>query len=457
MLYSRRNAIQLGCMSGAALFLKNFASAQASTEEPHFFVTIFMGMGIDNTYLFDGRPLNFTKHKKIQNYSNQEPFVWKTKKGECLASPVAKPLEKFKSDLCIVNGLMMAHEFEGHGQNELFFLTGSAFGGNGFIPQFYSKKSYPLSYLNLGASDNESAVKNSQLSFSADKRTFKEIQSSLKNYNIKTDPAMVFLQQEMLLGQEKSGNFFLGKKQLLKALEANSDLASRILKLQISGGAEEYGAVWDVGLIQQIFATGLAPAVYLNLTANSGGLDVHGEVEAAEYPKSLGEHVSKLANIFDDLKNTPFNSHKSLWDVTTVMVTSEFGRTMRQIDKPIDKTGTDHNPLSSFAILAGKGIRGNQVVGASDLDTLDASGNFTQVSGAHRIVDSEFLKLMSKPFDFKNQEVRKDLPAEFDVKDYLTMSSLMNGLYSMFGVEKSLYRTLDRRGTIAAPLTRILL
>ena len=54
-----------------------------------------------------------------------------------------------------------------------------------------------------------------------------------------------------------------------------------------------------------------------------------------------------------------------MFDVTTVMIASEFGRTLRSLDSPIDNTGTNHNQFSNSVLIGGKGIRGGMVIGES--------------------------------------------------------------------------------------------
>ncbi len=53
---------------------------------------------------------------------------------------------------------------------------------------------------------------------------------------------------------------------------------------------------------------------------------------------------------------------KGLLDSTVVFVTGEFGRT----PKISQRGGRDHYPRAMFCLLAGGGIKGGQVVGASD-------------------------------------------------------------------------------------------
>jgi uncharacterized protein (DUF1501 family) len=65
---------------------------------------------------------------------------------------------------------------------------------------------------------------------------------------------------------------------------------------------------------------------------------------------------SALAGLFTAL------DWKGLLETTTVFITGEFGRT----PKINPNAGRDHHPRAMFCILGGGGIRGAQVVGASD-------------------------------------------------------------------------------------------
>ena len=158
-----------------------------------------------------------------------------------------------------------------------------------------------------------------------------------------------------------------------------------------------------------------------------------------------------IYKILRTLKDTPFDEKRSMFEVTTVMVTSEFGRTMRIDNSPISETGTNHNPLNNSVLLAGKGIKGGLVIGASDLEDENASA-----SGAHLTVDKSLEKLMGRPFDFKTQTSRLDRPSTFDIKDYLTINSVVNTIYTLFDVPPNLHRAVDRMGPPALTLPSIL-
>ena len=82
-------------------------------------------------------------------------------------------------------------------------------------------------------------------------------------------------------------------------------------------------------------------------------------------------------------------------DVTTFLVSAEFGRTMRQNYVPFANTGTDHNPASNMFLIGGKGIRGGMVIGESDFRASDET-----LSKAHLTIDPVKEKLVGRPFDF---------------------------------------------------------
>jgi hypothetical protein len=91
------------------------------------------------------------------------------------------------------------------------------------------------------------------------------------------------------------------------------------------------------------------------------------------------------------------------------------------------------------------------IVGASDFQSA-----FEPLSLAHLKLDQNMLKVMGRPFDFTAMAPAPLLPEVFDPARYLTVASVVNTLYSAFGVPSSHYRTLDRAGK-AAPVLGALL
>ena len=138
-------------------------------------------------------------------------------------------------------------------------------------------------------------------------------------------------------------------------------------------------------------------------------------------------------------RHWPFDAKRSMLDVTTVMVASEFGRTMRAPEMPIQATGTNHNQFANTILLGGKGIRTGLVIGATDLvDEKDTP------SRAHFAMDPALEKVMGRPIDFTTLRVRPVRPDAFDIEDCLTIGSVVNTLYAAFCVPKSRYRSNGR-------------
>jgi len=91
-------------------------------------------------------------------------------------------------------------------------------------------------------------------------------------------------------------------------------------------------------------------------TVSFGGWDTH----TGNFKKCKESLLPELDQGLSGLLNTL--EVKGLLASTTVYVIGEFGRT----PKINDKAGRDHWPRAMFALLAGGGIRGGQVLGASD-------------------------------------------------------------------------------------------
>jgi uncharacterized protein (DUF1501 family) len=203
-----------------------------------------------------------------------------------------------------------------------------------------------------------------------------------------------------------------------------------------------------VALIAQCFRLSISrSAIY----APSEFFDVHATEQAKAQPKLFASAIAKVATLLKGLVDTPFDDRRSMFDVTTVMVASEFGRTMRAPDARIDETGTNHNQFSNSILLGGKGIRAGLVIGASDL-----CDETEEPSGAHVQLDPTLEKSMGRPFDFATLSPRRDLPAAFDIQDYLTIGSVVNTVYALFDVPKEHYRVLRRELPVAPVLNGLI-
>ena len=232
-----------------------------------------------------------------------------------------------------------------------------------------------------------------------------------------------------------AGRFATGAGTMHSALAQTGEMHRRLAQLQRpdpAGSAEDQ----SVSLIAQCFRLGIArSAVYLL----PEDFDVHSPELARKQPRMFATAMDRLVALFDGLIETPYDAKRSLLDVTTVMVASEFSRTLRSPDAPIDNTGTNHNSYCNTFLLGGKGVRPGLVVGASDL-----ADEQSVPSPAHLSLDPKLEKAMGRPFDFQKLQPRADNPQVFDIRDYLTVGSVVNTVYSLFGVPQARWRTVGR-------------
>ncbi len=105
-----------------------------------------------------------------------------------------------------------------------------------------------------------------------------------------------------------------------------------------------------------LLATRLVEAGVRFVTLNLGGWDTHSGNFPSLKTRLLPQLDAGLSGLLMALQA------KGLLDSTSVLVTGEFGRT----PKVNARAGRDHYPRAMFCVMAGGGMKGGQVIGASD-------------------------------------------------------------------------------------------
>lgn len=101
------------------------------------------------------------------------------------------------------------------------------------------------------------------------------------------------------------------------------------------------------------------------VTLTMGGWDTHANNFRQAKETLLPQLDQGLAGLFTTL------AAKGLLESTSILVTGEFGRT----PKINERAGRDHWPRAMFMLLAGGGMKGGQVIGASDAQAMGPSGD----------------------------------------------------------------------------------
>lgn len=453
MSLSRR---RLFTNSGAALLLGSASSLPAAVSRPrdaaaapHFFLEIFIAGGWDVSYLFDARPLAMTAAGKIQNYAGEEPELWTDRAGrKTWVGPAAQPLKKHFDSFSILNGVHMATSFDGHDQNALYSLTGNPFGGDTHLALF-GRGQTPLDFLQQGSFFGSGSIRNKGRAITLGPQSALALTNS-----VALEPSARRLGQliDGYVGsrleangasQPSSGLFADGSFKFREALRSSDEIESRLRRVKLDF-SEQTPIQQNMQVLGEYFRTGLTRSAVVFLNPS---IDAHDGNTAKNLPQSLKTIMGQLAQVFEYLKATaPVSAqNQSLMDETTILISSEFSRTMRQAALPLDKTGTDHNPLNNTVLLGGKGIKAGLIVGASDFREATET-----LSGAHLEMDASALSIMGLPFD---RSSLSSLPAyqpqlfpRYQIDDYLNFAAIANTLFELFGCDASHYWTNERNG-----------
>ena len=453
-MITRRSFLKNSSLSLAAACLPQFSLAQTlNQEDPHFFLSLTYFGGWDHSYLFDARPLDMTTRGLIQNYSNSQPTVWSSGDTEdWLANPLVNGLKKFSQDFCIVKGVMMATTFDSHGQNENYIFTGNAFGGDSFIPVINQtgkvrQKQIPMDGVLSGGSSV--TLTNGERMVELKPHDLKTVVETLCNNPVDlSQPEYQFLMSRYQQIATGNGGFSAGAERLFSAGDKAIELSQRLAKINTDFSTVENETKAFVAMLAQLFANQVSFSAQFNSYSQ---FDTHSAVGAKAQPTTFSYTIQEIKTLMDFLKSTPFDQNRSLLDVTTVMITSEFSRTMRIDGFPIDDTGTNHNTFNNTVLFAGKGIKGGQTIGGTDFQSSEE-----ELSAAHLQIDPIQEKVFGKPFDYSLQKAVNEKPGEFKLDHYINFKNLVNTLYSLFEVPRDNWWTLERTGPVAPAVSRIL-
>lgn len=447
MKHSRRSFLKFGAAGAGALMFPelNLLKAAPAGSEPHYFLMIIMNGGADPSYFYDGRPLAMTAAKKIQNYTKVEPTKWTgVNGGTCWAGSLSKPLDAFRDRFSVLNGVWMTPSFDGHLQNMNYLITGNAFGGESFVPHvnhtfntFTGRPHYSLDAIQSDAGELLWNANNHAGVVPLNPEAVGPFVKALgKTSPISaSDELGAFIHSRIERAATGKGRFGSGSHLMKVGLEEVPDIHQRLTNLK-AAAASDSDVKKAAVLMADCFKHSVArSAIYIMPEY----FDTHAPEGAKQQLTMFKSATDQITTILNTLKNSPYDGIRSMLDMTTFVITSEMGRTMRQNGMPIDGTGTDHNQFGNSVIIGGRGIKPGMVVGASDYQ--DAKET---VSKAHLSVDPRIERVIGRPFDFAAMMPRTDLPATIKPEEYLTINSVVNTIYDLFDVPKNHYRILGR-------------
>ena len=449
----RRGLLRFGCGTAALTLLPWPRAARAAAANPQFFMQIIIPNGMDVSYLFDARPLALTAAGLKSNYLRREPEEWRgSNGGRALATHLTAPLAPLKESFSVLNGVVMAAAFDGHDQNLNFIFCGNPFGGDAFLPWLnHGPAKRPLDFVSQGRIPAE--ISNGAAGIPLRPQAAASLAAQLKASGA-LDPAaplMRHLRARFAANRSGVGRFAAGAAAMDDAAEFAPGLGSILADVKVPPTGRETLAS-ALALTTEMMKRGATPsAVIILRPEGDDDLDTHDATSAGKSGEVIGSIASQLAQVIRHLHDTPFNETRSMFDVTTFAAVTEFSRTMRQTGMPIEGTGTDHNPLTNTVFIGGRGIKGGQVIGASDFQTADET-----LSAPHLAFDGDRLKIMGRPFDFATGRPFEGVVSDFKAERYLTFSSVVNTVMGLFSVDEKRQFLAERNGVVAPVLHQVL-
>lgn len=285
--------------------------------------------------------------------------------GGLRLGPSAVALAPHAADCLILNGVMMRRD-AGHDVVNLYMATGRGDGKAATLPVELA--------LSLGGGPY--GVVMSQSAYLAGKAA---TLSATRDILADTDPTkLITMLEEKLKLPSGFGNTPLlqAQRKVVESKQAAMSL-NTLLKQYLASGEK----VDDRHITAAAFAAGAARQAHLDVPLAGIGLDTHSQHEGNHLraQKGVWEWTAGLFSLF---------KKAGLFEKTTFMVISEWARTPALNAAK----GKDHNPFTNSVLLAGRGVQGGKVIGASRLITRKKAAN-------------GFSDHVAWPFDYKEQKL----------------------------------------------------
>lgn len=291
-----------------------------------------------------------------------------------------KPLFGNLEDLCIINGLLMDLNSNIHETNRDYMSSGNLERTTAFFP-FALAQSFPAkSQTRVGYFMEYEPLRDNNY-------FLKSATKNLTSFSEKTDDAY----EDILLDDSSAASM---QKNIINQNKREQE--SILLLNRLIAETEKELSPTKIGYKQAALALAGLGSGYLKMAqvdmVMDPELDTHSSHKAQHLP-NLTEAFEYISKVIKFMKATPYkldpSLKKSLFDVTTVVITSEFARTTYSEGS----TGTSHNQYNNSCILFGGSVRGNTLIGESQI----YKGSEINVSGQPSL-------LHASPFNFQTQK-----------------------------------------------------
>jgi uncharacterized protein (DUF1501 family) len=422
---NRRTFLKISSLSGTGFWLNPVFNCQAlakglvSANVEGAFVLIVVKDGMDVTLGLDPwikLPAGIDDKDIFIEYAPDQ--VSSPAKG-FLLGPAAKALGPFAQDIAIINGVFQNDIDNGHDANLSYIKTGN---GAGLAPSasVATTDYFGRTPLGLLVLDSSPVFASKKVSVTSVRDITSWVLGSDFSSIVKSRAKEKTNQMtDLMLSQQAVLELGPYRKQMLARIEKS--------RKSLSSNKDE------VQTLLACLGSGAARVAEIEIRPANDNLDTHSD--------HVGRHLAgqkdvwnQIAELFKLSKSVPFkNSASSVFDKTTFVVVSDFARTPYLNSN----NGKDHNPNTNSVLIAGRGVRGGQVIGKSHIIS-------RKKSPKQQSIHTGF------PLDYKTLLTVEDRTrAGSEVVDFIYPENVMATVYQCAGLP------LDSMGPIKAS-TRIL-
>lgn len=330
----RRLFLKMLGMTGAGLALPNSLPLNVFAQAPAngYFILITVESGWDTSlstdpWIASQRPAESDYYLEYLQ-SDLLPF------GSGFLGPAMQPLSASFDRMAVFNGVFMNARDNGHPAMQRYAETGNGQGNLAVLPFEIEGRFFKSDFGVVANTGVYGASRPVSVWSTGSIRSKNELQV-VESFTSENGNTEVEAARNSLLKHEAKINEY---NRLLRELLTRSE--------QISEGQS----------ISLAFAANLSKTAMLKL--RSGNLDTHSAHPQA-HKNALTQAMSQVAEVCQALKGfqAPGQNGQSLYDVTTILVVSEFSRTPA-LNASL---GKDHNPQSNSAILIGPGVQSGKI------------------------------------------------------------------------------------------------
>jgi hypothetical protein len=413
-------ACGLGVSTLATGFAANVASslyvakARAGGASPvdQFIVIINMPGGWDTTLSCDAwtSPVRPAEADLFIEYRDDEV----TRVAGLALGPAMAPLIPFAKEMSIVNGVFLNSSDNGHPASHLYVFSGDP---------LLKAPSVSIELNRSVRSGPYGVVVNESIPLGGRAETVTTIAELIAIQNLDNP----INRMRAMLAAVQGESDLLTAARIIAGSDAEYQELVRLIQIEAATGE-----ISEPGALRAAFLSGTSSVAHYSLNT---GFDTHSD-HVGNHLKQQTAGWEKVAALFTLFKATPFGSTgESLFDRTTFMISSEFSRTAALNASK----GKDHNPLTNSVVLAGRGVKGGQTIGASKLVTLAESN----IGLSYQI---------GLPFDFATQVASP--PDSPSVTTFITPTSIIRTLAEISAVDWGAFQSVPKATPFLSALVK---